>query len=82
LLVLGFNNGQIMVLDINFNAITKRCDKREGKAISQIKFSPNDAVCAVGAMDSNIFTYDVKQKFKPMKRLRGHHSRITHLDFS
>mmetsp|Transcript_34585 Transcript_34585/g.25729 ORF Transcript_34585/g.25729 Transcript_34585/m.25729 type:complete len:160 (-) Transcript_34585:927-1406(-) len=29
-----------------------------------------------------IFTYDVKQNLKPLKKLRGHHSTITHFDFA
>jgi hypothetical protein len=33
LIVLGFLNGTFMVLNNNFDAITKRCDKREGKAV-------------------------------------------------
>ena len=82
MIVLGFFNGQFMVLDNNFNAITKRCDKREGKPIQCVKFNPLDTVCAIGAHDGLIFTYDVKQKFKPMKKLSSHHSTITHMDFS
>lgn len=40
LLVLGFLNGQILVLDNDFNSITKRCDKRQDHPISCIKFNP------------------------------------------
>lgn len=29
-----------------------------------------------------IFTYDVTKKFRPMKKLKGHHSRILHMDWS
>lgn len=58
-IVLGFLNGSFLVLDNDFKAITKRCDKREGKAISVIKFNPSDTICAIGAHDSNIYTYDV-----------------------
>ena len=47
-----------------------------------MKYSPNDGILAVGAHDSLIFTYDVTQKYKPMFKLRGNSSAITHLDFS
>lgn len=57
-----------------------RKDRKD--AISEIKFSPNDAICAVGAHDSMIYTYDTHNHFKPMKKFRGHHSTITHFDFS
>lgn len=80
-LVIGFINGQFIVLDSNFKPIVKRRD-RAGKAIQVIKFSPDDTVCAMGAHDGFIITYNVENKFKPMKKLKGHHSTITHLDFS
>ena len=37
---------------------------------------------AVGAHDSSIITYNVANNFKPMKRIKSHHSTITHLDFT
>lgn len=57
-----------------------RKDRKE--AIQEIKFSPDNSICAVGAHDSMIFTYDVVNNFKPLKKLRGHHSTIQHFDFS
>jgi len=36
----------------------------------------------VGAHDSMIFTYDAKNNFKPLKKLKGHPSTIAHFDFS
>lgn len=33
-------------------------------------------------MDSFIFVYDVKAKFKLVKKLKGHHSRVTHIDYT
>lgn len=80
-LVIGFINGAFLVLDQNFKAVCKRHD-RKGKAIQTIRFSPNNDVLAVGAHDSMIFTYNVGANFKPMKKLRGNLSTVTHLDFT
>lgn len=68
------------MLDANFAVVIVRKDRKE--AISEIKFSPDNSICAVGAHDSMIFTYDAKNNFKPLKKLRKHHSTITHIDFS
>ena len=57
-----------------------RKDRKE--AISEIKFSPDDSICAVGAHDSMIFTYDARNNFKPLKKMRGHPSTVSHFDFS
>lgn len=80
-LAIGFINGTFLVLDSNFKPVTKRGD-RNGKAIQVLKYSPNNEILAVGAHDSMIFTYNAAANYKPMKKLRGHHSTITHLDFS
>lgn len=81
ILAVGFNNGQLLALDAaTYKPIVKRKDR--SKAIQVIKFSPDNTICAVGAHDSLIITYDVTRKFKPLKKLKGHHSTITHLDFS
>jgi len=80
-LVVGFINGQFQVIDDKFKPTIRKCN-RPGKAIQVIKFSPDDSVCAMGAHDGHIITYNVENKFKPMKKLKGHHSTITHLDFS
>ena len=80
-LVLGFLNGTMLVLDSNFGAVTKRRD-RAGKAIQCIKFSPNDEICAAGGHDQLIMTYDAKNNFKPLKKLRGHSTTIWQMDFS
>jgi WD40 repeat protein len=78
---MGMINGSFIVLDNALKPVTKRADRR-GKAIQCIKFNPDDSICAVGAHDSMIFTYDVKQKFKPLKKLRGSSSTIEHLDWT
>jgi echinoderm microtubule-associated protein-like 6 len=68
------------MLDASFSVHAVRKDRKE--AISEIKFSPDDSICAVGAHDSCIFTYNAKNGFKPLKKLRGHPSTIAHFDFS
>ena len=52
------------------------------KQISEIKFSPDGKTLAVGAHDSFIFTYKASENFALKNKLKGHHSTITHLDFS
>jgi microtubule-associated protein-like 6 len=79
-LAIGYINGSLTVLDANFQVQVIRKDRKE--AIQEIKFSPDSTICAVGAHDSMIFTYNAQDNFKPMKKLRGHHSTITHFDFS
>jgi len=79
-LAIGYTNGTLTVLDANFQAQVTRKDRKE--AISEIKFSPDNSVCAVGGHDSMIFTYDARQQFKPLKKLRAHHSTVTHFDFT
>jgi WD40 repeat protein len=60
----------------------------QNKAIQILKYSPNGEILAVGGIDGNnkgtihIFLYNVKKKYNFIKKLRGHTSRINHLDFS
>ena len=81
-LAIGYTNGsvQVLLLDASFSVFAQRKDRKE--AISEIKFSPNDQYCAVGAHDSLIFLYDAKNNFKPLKKMRGHPSTVSHFDFS
>jgi len=48
----------------------------------EIKFSPDCSTMSVGGHDSLIFVYDVASKFKSFKKLKAHHSAITHIDYS
>jgi WD40 repeat protein len=79
-LAIGYTNGSVTLLDENFSVIAIRKDR--AKPISEIKFSPDNTICAVGAHDSIILTYDVKNNLKPMKKIQGHHSTVLHFDFS
>ena len=51
-LAIGYINGtvQVLLLDSSFSVHAVRKDRKE--AISEIKFSPDDSICAVGAHDS------------------------------
>lgn len=60
--------------------IAIRKDRKE--VISEIKFSPDNSVCAVGAHDRMIFTYDARNNMKPLRKIRGHNATIQHFDFS
>jgi microtubule-associated protein-like 6 len=70
-----------MVLDNEFNQVAVRKD-RNGKAVQVIKFSPDDKVCATGAHDQYILTYNVENNFKPMHRIKGHSSTVKFIDFT
>ena len=81
LIAVGLENGKLLVFETSGMSIVFQAHDRT-KAISVVKFSPDGEVLAVGAHDSLILTYFVVQKFKLQYKLRGHHSTITHLDFS
>lgn len=80
-LVGGLTNGKIIILDGVTLAI-KGSKHDRIKQISEIKFSPDGQVLAVGAHDSLIFTYRVNDNFTLQYKLKGHSSTITHSDFS
>lgn len=80
-IALGYINGQVTVLDSKSFAI--KSVRRDRKLeISEIKFDPETKVMAVGAHDSMIYLYSVEKKFKPLRKLKGHHSCILHIDFT
>jgi echinoderm microtubule-associated protein-like 6 len=78
---IGYRNGQVTVLDSKSFAIkaVRRDRKHE---ISEIKFDPHSKIMAVGAQDGMIYLYSVEKRFKPLRKCKGHHSRILHIDFS
>ena len=78
---MGMINGSFIVLDASLKPVTKRSERR-GKAIQCMKFSPDDSYLAVGAHDMQVITYDVKNNFKPLKRMKGSSSAIEHMDFT
>lgn len=79
---IGYTNGTFQVLEYGDFVQIKRRNDRKGKAIQVIKYTPNDEVVAVGGHDSLIMTYNAANGYKPMKKIRSHHSTINHIDFS
>ena len=82
MLAIGYINGAFHVLQPDNRFAMKANKKDRTHEISCMKFCPKDSIFAVAAHDSFIILYDVKQNFKAVRRLRGHTSTVTHLDFS
>ena len=80
-IAIGYINGQVTVLDSNSFAI-KSVRRDRKKEISEIKFDADTKIMAVGAHDSMIYLYNVEKRFKPLRKLKGHHSTILHIDFT
>lgn len=78
---MGCVNGFVLILNPNNFSLIQTLKDRT-KEVSELKFSPNSELLAVGAHDSEIFVYAVKKNFKIQAKMRGHHSTITHFDFS
>lgn len=79
-------DGQFIVFDASD---LSKVDKTFGtprdsskKWISDIKFSPDGKLLAIGAHDTNVHVYDVDKNFKLKFEFKKHNSYITHLDFS
>jgi WD40 repeat protein/Ca2+-binding EF-hand superfamily protein len=78
-LVVGCTNG--VVFGFDYSDLKQTGEARPTrKEVSVIKFAPGGQTVAVGAHDSHIYLLD--SGLKTQKVLRGHHSTITHLDFS
>jgi microtubule-associated protein-like 6 len=75
------NEGRVVVYNEGDFSILKDL-KTSKRWVSEIKFSPNDRMMAVGTHDSSIYLYDAANGFKPMKPFKKHSSYITHFDFS
>jgi microtubule-associated protein-like 6 len=80
-LAIGTDKGEFMIFDANSLNI-KLINKDRKNPISEIKFSPNGEYLAVGSNDCQIFIYEANKNFKILRRMKGHVSRVTHLDFS
>ncbi|CAM9091671.1 unnamed protein product, partial [Phaeothamnion confervicola] len=52
------------------------------RSVSDVKFSPDGKVLAVGAKDNSIYFYTVAQGFKLRRKFTKHNAGIAHLDFS
>lgn len=66
--------------DLKQKSIIKVSDKE----ISDIKFSADNSLVGIGAHDSKIYMYkwNGKGELKLACKMTGHHSTITHIDFS
>lgn len=81
-IAIGFINGKFSAFEYPSLNLIKQNNHRKGKAIQVMRYSPDNAICAVGAHDSMIFLYNVNNNYSPMKKIKSHHSTITHIDFT
>jgi|LauGreDrversion4_2_1035121.scaffolds.fasta_scaffold95912_5 WD40 repeat protein len=82
MLAIGYINGSVQVLHLEQGFAMKANKKDRKEAISEIKFSPDDSILAVGAHDSLIITYDARNNFALLRRIRKNLSTVSHFDFS
>ena len=59
----------------------KKIFKNAAEWISDIKFSPNNAKCAIGSHDNKIYMYNTRT-WKCLRKMNKHSSYITHIDWS
>ena len=81
-ILVGCKEGTLRVFDPNLKQIN--IVKVSQKEISDIKFSADNSLVAIGAHDSKIYVYKWSSngKMDLSSTMVGHHSTITHLDFS
>lgn len=80
-IAIGCKNGELYIHD-GISLVQKTMKKDRKDPISEIKFSPNGQYLAVGCVDFLIFIYDVNKNFAVLKKMKGHVSRVTHIDWS
>ena len=52
------------------------------QAITDIKYSPDGKILAVGSMDNSVYLYTVPDRYQLRCKFNKHNSRITHFDIS
>ncbi len=80
-LAIGCDSGNLYIHDAP-SLTMKKLIKDRKNPISEIKFSPNGNYLCVGCVDFLIYIYDVTKNFSLLKKMKGHVSRVTHIDFS
>ena len=87
-LAIGCKEGELYIYDAE--TLKKKYLKKEDirKSISDVKYSPEGNLLAVGGIDKgidgfmHIFIYDCNNQYKRTKMLKGHQARVTHIDWS
>ena len=88
-LAIGCKDGELLIYDAN--NLKKKLPpiiEKVRKSIWDAKYSPDGNLLAVGGIDKDtdgfmhIFIYECKNKYKLVKKLKGHSSRVTHIDWS
>ena len=87
-LAIGCESGNFYIYEAS--TLKKKLKKKETvtKAVEEVKYSPCGNYLAVGGIDKDtdgfmhIFIFDVKNNYKRYKKMKGHQSRITHIDWS
>ena len=87
-LAIGCKEGELLIYDAKNLKKIQLIKETVRKSISDVKYSPDGNLLAVGGIDKDtdgfmhIFIYDCKNKYKTIKKLKGHQARITHIDWS
>jgi len=80
-LAFGSKQGELFVYD--YATLTQKLTKKDRKdPIAIVKYSPNGNYLVVGGVDFLIYVYDVTKNYALKGKLKGHVSRVTHIDFS
>ena len=87
-LAIGCKEGELIIYDANNLRKIQLIKETVRKSISDVKYSPDGNLLAAGGIDKDtdgfmhIFIYDCKNKYKMIKKLKGHQARVTHIDWS
>lgn len=82
-IAVGCTNGTVLIFDYaTFKEV--KAFKPSAKEISIVRYSPDGSKLAIGSHDARIYIYNAARGYpnEPNKICKGHHSTITHLDFS